>query len=110
TSTNHKKWGRSLGKFANTDESGGMVDAGQIFTGSNLLVAEPSHHLEGGTKSAPALNTLKLLGTAPAYVYRWGIHPYIVQPVVAFEHKPCLPVLSHQRSRFLIALVESGCP
>ncbi|XP_003369940.1 conserved hypothetical protein, partial [Trichinella spiralis] len=69
-----------------------------------------THHLEGGTKSAPALNTLKLLGTAPAYVYRWCIHPYIVQPVVAFEHKPCLPVLSHQRSRFLIAPVESGCP
>ncbi|KRX31475.1 hypothetical protein T09_8329 [Trichinella sp. T9] len=26
---------------------------------------------ESGIKSAPALYTLKLLGTAPAFVYRW---------------------------------------
>ncbi|KRX29343.1 hypothetical protein T06_13769 [Trichinella sp. T6] len=26
--------------------------------------------------------------TAPAFIYRWCIHTYIVQPVVAFEHKP----------------------
>ncbi|XP_003377373.1 hypothetical protein Tsp_01549 [Trichinella spiralis] len=52
---------------------------------------------KGGIKSAPALYTLKLLGTAPAFVYRWCIHPYIVQPVVAFQHKLCLRVLSHQR-------------
>ncbi|KRZ49216.1 hypothetical protein T02_8678 [Trichinella nativa] len=32
------------------------------------------------------------------------------KPFVAFQHKLCLTVLSHQRSRFLIALVESGCP
>ncbi|KRX29114.1 hypothetical protein T12_898 [Trichinella patagoniensis] len=44
---------------------------------------------ESGIKSAQALYTLKLLETAPAFVYRWCIHPYIVQPVVAFEHKPC---------------------
>ncbi|KRX41191.1 hypothetical protein T05_7904 [Trichinella murrelli] len=47
------------------------------------------HQLEGGIKSAQPLYTLKLPETAPAFVYRWCIHPYIVQPVVAFEHKPC---------------------
>ncbi|KRZ01937.1 hypothetical protein T11_13090 [Trichinella zimbabwensis] len=47
-------------------------------------------------KLAPTLCTLKLEGTAPAYIYRWYIHPYIVQRVLAYLHNGCLPVLSHQ--------------
>ncbi|KRX14673.1 hypothetical protein T07_10397 [Trichinella nelsoni] len=42
-------------------------------------------YLEGRIKSALALCTLKLEETPPAYVYRWCIHPYILQPVLAFR-------------------------
>ncbi|KRY27831.1 hypothetical protein T01_10358, partial [Trichinella spiralis] len=42
-------------------------------------------------------------GTAPGYDYRLRIHTYIGQPVVAFQHKPCLPTIGCPSHRVLLS-------